>query len=75
MGVVSAILKFAKVDWFLTDWHATYGEAIAIIPLIALVIYVIMSSMKVQKQNNMESVKDKFLRYISFDTQSDPEIG
>ena len=50
MGVVSAILKFAKVDWFLTDWNATYGEAIAIIPLIALVIYMIMASMKVEKQ-------------------------
>ena len=50
MGVVSAILKFAKVDWFLTEWNATYGEAIAIIPLIALVIYMIMASMKVEKQ-------------------------
>ncbi len=50
MGVISAILKFSNVDWFFTDWHATYGEAIAIIPLIALVIYVVMSSMKVEKQ-------------------------
>ena len=49
MGVVSAILKFAKVDWFLTDWNATYGEAIAIIPFIAIILYMIRSSMKTDK--------------------------
>ena len=31
MGVVSALLKFFNVDWFLTGWNAQYGEAIAII--------------------------------------------
>ena len=50
MGVVSAILKFAKVDWFLTEWNATYGEAIAIIPFILIILYMIRSSMKVEKQ-------------------------
>ena len=50
MGVVSAILKFAKVDWFLTNWNASYGEAIAIFPLIGIIIYMICSSMKVSTE-------------------------
>ena len=49
MGVVSAILKFANVDWFLTDWNLKYGEAIAIIPFIAIIIYMIRASMKTDK--------------------------
>ncbi len=48
MGVVSAILKFADVDWFFADWNATYGEAIAIIPYLLIIIYMIRSSMKVE---------------------------
>ena len=47
MGVVSAILKFANVDWFLTDWNAKYGEAIAIIPFLLIILYMIRSSMKI----------------------------
>lgn len=50
MGVVSAIMKFADVDWFLTSWNATYGEAIAIVPYLAIIVYMIMSSMKVEKK-------------------------
>ena len=50
MGVVSAILKFADVDWYLTDWSLKYGEAIAIIPLAAIIIYMIKSSMNVEKK-------------------------
>ena len=49
MGVVSALLKFFDVDWFLTAWHSAYGEAIAIIPFIALIAYMIISSMKVKE--------------------------
>ena len=49
MGVVSAILKFASVDWFLASWNATYGEAIAIIPFIGIIVYMIVSSLKVEK--------------------------
>ncbi len=55
MGVVSAILKFAKVDWFLTDWNtvgagraASGAEAIAIVPLIGICVYMIVSSMRKQ---------------------------
>lgn len=50
MGVVSAVLKFAGVDWFLYDWNACGGaEKIAIIPLVLLVVYMIVSSMRVKK--------------------------
>ncbi len=50
MGVVSAILKFANVDWFLTDWNAKYGEVIAIIPFLLIIFYMIRSSMKVDNE-------------------------
>ena len=49
MGVVSAILRFANVDLFLTEWNANYGEAIAIVPFILLIAYMVYSSMKVKK--------------------------
>ena len=49
MGVVSAILKFAKVDWFLYGWNARFGEAVAIIPFLCLVAYMIYASMKKEK--------------------------
>ena len=49
MGVVSAILKFANVDWFLTGWNASYGEAVAIIPFLGIIAYMIYSSMKTDK--------------------------
>ncbi|MBQ9185147.1 MAG: oligopeptide transporter, OPT family [Bacteroidales bacterium] len=49
MGVVSAILKFANVNIFLKDWNTNYGEAVAIIPFIALIIYMTVSSMKKDK--------------------------
>ena len=46
MGVVSAILKFAGVDWFLTSWNAQWGEAVAIIPFLVIIAYIIISSKK-----------------------------
>ena len=50
MGVVSAILKFANVDLFLTGWNAAWGEAVAIVPFLALVAYTVYASMKTSKQ-------------------------
>ena len=50
MGVVSAILKFAGCEWFLTDWNANYGEAIAIIPYIAIIVFMILAAMKLDKK-------------------------
>ena len=49
MGVVSAILKFANVDWFMYGWNGRFGEAVAIIPFICLVAYMIYASMKKEK--------------------------
>lgn len=46
MGVVSAILKFADVDWFMSGWNAAHGEAVAIIPFIGIIVYMICASMK-----------------------------
>ncbi|MCQ2176955.1 MAG: oligopeptide transporter, OPT family [Bacteroidales bacterium] len=46
MGVVSAILKFAGVDWFLTGWNAQWGEAVAIVPFLAICAYLVFASMK-----------------------------
>ncbi len=49
MGVVSAILKFAKVDWYMYSWNATYGEVMSIVPFILLIAYLAYASMKVDK--------------------------
>lgn len=49
MGVLSALLKFAKVDWFMSAWNATYGEAVAIIPFVALIAYLVYASMRIRK--------------------------
>ena len=52
MGVVSAILKFAGVDWFLSGWNDAAGhlasgaEAIAIVPFLLLIVYMVRASMK-----------------------------
>lgn len=52
MGVVSAILKFANVDMYMTDWHAAYGEAIAILPYIAIIAFITGTAMKVKTDKN-----------------------
>ena len=56
MGVVSAVLKFAGCEWFLTGWNtvapgrvASGAEAIAIIPLVLLCTYLILASLKKEK--------------------------
>ena len=50
MGVVSAILKFANVDLYLSSWNAQYGEAVAIVPYLALIGFLIWTSMKIDKK-------------------------
>lgn len=52
MGVVSAILKFANVDMYMTGWHAAYGEAIAILPYIAIIAFITGTAMKVKTGKN-----------------------
>ena len=53
MGVVSAILKFAKVDWFMKAWNtvapgalASGAEKLAIVPYLLLVAFMIWAIMK-----------------------------
>jgi len=58
MGVVSAILKFAGCEWYLTAWNtpgaadasgyyqAAPAEMIAIVPLVLICTYLIKASMK-----------------------------
>ena len=52
MGVVSAILKFANVDMYMAGWNATYGEAIAILPYIAIIAFITGTAMKVKTDKN-----------------------
>lgn len=55
MGVVSAILKFAGCDFWLTEWNtplaggAAPAEIVAIIPLLGICAYMIVASMKKDK--------------------------
>lgn len=49
MGVVSAILRFANVDWFMSAWNANWGEAVAILPFIAIILYMTLASLKAKK--------------------------
>ena len=50
MGVVSAILKFAEVDWFMEGWNAGDGaQYVALAALACLIAYMTISSLKVKK--------------------------
>lgn len=55
MGVVSAVLKYAGCEWFLTAWNtplaggSSPAEMIAIVPLIAICVYMVVASMRVKK--------------------------
>ena len=50
MGVVSALLKFFDIDWFLSSWNATYGELAAIVPFIGIIVYMTVSSMRARAE-------------------------
>ena len=54
MGVISAILKFANVDLFLTSWHAEYGEAVALLPYIGIIAFIIGVAMKVNEKKQLQ---------------------
>ena len=54
MGVVSAILKFANVDLFLTSWHAEYGEAVALLPYIGIIAFIIGVAMKGNEKKQLQ---------------------
>ena len=57
MGVVSAILKFAGVDWYLGSWNeagaagAAPAEMIAIVPFLGICAYMIFASLKKKNTN------------------------
>lgn len=53
MGVVSAVIKFAGADLFMHEWNTckdgalcSGAEAVAIVPLVLLVVYMIKASLK-----------------------------
>ena len=51
MGVVSAILKFAKVDWRLDSWAASNGaEWMALVMYLAIIVYFAWHTLKAKKE-------------------------
>ena len=52
MGVVSAILKFANVDWYLADWASSKGaEWTGLAMYVAIIAYFAWHSLKAKKEN------------------------
>jgi len=49
MGVVSAILKYLNVDLWMTSWNESYGEAVAVVPFIGLIAFMICATLKKDK--------------------------
>ena len=58
MGVVSAILKFAGCEWFLTGWNtplnggSSPAEMIAIVPLVGLCAYMILATLRKDRSDS-----------------------
>lgn len=53
MGVVSAALRFAGVDLYQADWAGSKGaEVLAIVMYLALMAYLIYSSLRAKKETN-----------------------
>ena len=51
MGVVSAVLKFVGVEWFMTDWaESNSAEWLGLVMYIALIIYMAWHTLKVKKE-------------------------
>mgnify|MGYP002236976689 CR=1 FL=1 len=77
MGVVGAILKFADVDWKLTQWNSSNAASwVGLGMYLALIIYFAVHSLRAKKgrikiNDYTMELKDRFLKYVSFDTQSD----
>ena len=47
MGVVSAILRFAKIDWYIAP--SSWTEPVAIIPYAAIIVFMGIASLKAKK--------------------------
>ena len=51
MGVLSAVLKFVGVEWFLTDWAATKSaEWLGLAIYIVLIVYMAWHTMRAKKE-------------------------
>ena len=51
MGVISAVLKFVGVEWFMSDWAASKGaEWLGLAMYIVLIIYMTWHTMKAKKE-------------------------
>ncbi len=49
MGVVSAVLKFCNLDWYMTEWATTgYAQLLGIVMYILLIAYFIVASRKIK---------------------------
>ena len=49
MGVISAVLKFAGADWYLTSWAAShYAQLLGIVMYILLITYFVRASKKIK---------------------------
>ena len=49
MGVISAVLKFAGADWYLTSWAASSGaQILGIVMYILLIAYVVTASKQIK---------------------------
>lgn len=49
MGVVSAVIKFAGADWYLTGWaESGYAQILSVVMYLALCVYFYMASKKVK---------------------------
>ena len=61
MGVVSAVLKYAGCEWFLTAWNtplaggSSPAEIFAIVALVAMCVYMTASSLRVKKARGNET--------------------
>ena len=50
MGVVSAIMKFAGADFFMSEWYGSNGAAlVGLVMYIAIIAYLIIATMKAKK--------------------------
>ena len=51
MGVVSAILKFYEVDWFLSEWASSNAaEWIGLVMYLVLIGYFIVHTLRAKKE-------------------------
>ncbi|MBQ5718553.1 MAG: oligopeptide transporter, OPT family, partial [Alistipes sp.] len=51
MGVLSAVLKFANVDWYLTDWASTKGAKwTGLVMYLAIIAYFAWHSLQAKKE-------------------------